>query len=70
MKQKQEMQSRSLYMPESFWKEIDEVAEKEDLSANQVIRRLVSSWLLGILVESKEKQSPMRVMRRRESVCQ
>ena len=60
MKQCQKMQSRSLYMPESIWKEIDETAEKEDLSANQVIRKVLSSWLLGFLVEKDEDKRRAR----------
>lgn len=68
MKQKQEMKTRSLYMPESVWKSIDETAEKEDLSANQVIRRIVNLWLTGFLVKKKEKQSPPRVLRGCERV--
>jgi hypothetical protein len=55
MKTKQEMELRSLYMPKSYWKGIDEVAEKEDLSANQVIRKLVISWLTGMLVIRKDE---------------
>jgi predicted DNA-binding ribbon-helix-helix protein len=45
MKTKQEMISRSIYMPVLYWKSIDTVAENEDLSANQVIRRLVSNLM-------------------------
>ena len=55
MKTKQEMISRSIYMPATYWKGIDETSEKEDLSANQVIRRLVSSWLTGMLVIRKDE---------------
>ena len=42
-------------MPESVWKSIDETAEKEDLSANQVIRRIVNLWLTGFLVKKERK---------------
>ena len=66
MKTKQEMQIRSLYMPSAVWNGIDEIAENEDLSANQVIRKIMSSWLLGFLVEKNERESPMRIVRRRE----
>jgi hypothetical protein len=55
MKTKQEMISRSIYMPSAYWKGIDEAAEKEDLSANQVVRRLVASWLTGFLVLRKDE---------------
>ena len=54
MKSKQEMMSKSIYMPKSLWVEIDKVAAEKDLSANQVIRRLVSSWLMGFLKEDKD----------------
>ena len=68
MKQNQEMKTRSLYMPESVWKSVDETAEKEDLSANQVIRRIMNLWLTGFLVEKKEKSiAPSRRARARNN---
>jgi hypothetical protein len=39
--EKKEMISRSIYMPKELWDRVDEKAEKEDLSANQVVRKLV-----------------------------
>ena len=45
MKTKQEMVSRSLYMPKTYWNEIDKIAESEESSSNTVIRRLVSILL-------------------------
>lgn len=47
MKTKQEMISRSLYMPKTYWTEIDKIAEYEESSSNTVIRRIVSIMLTG-----------------------
>jgi hypothetical protein len=43
-------------MPATYWKGTDETADKEDLSANQIIRRLVAPWLTGILVIRKDER--------------
>ncbi len=41
MKTKQEMESRSVYMPKIYWRAIDDEAEREDSSSNQVIRKAI-----------------------------
>jgi predicted DNA-binding ribbon-helix-helix protein len=42
MKPKQKMEIKSIYMPKGHWEALKAIAEKQDLSVNQVIRRLVS----------------------------
>ena len=54
MKTKQAMSLRSVYMSQSMWAGIDGIADKEDLSSNQVIRRIMGLWLCGQLTEEKD----------------
>jgi len=37
MKEKQEMENRSVYLPKTYWQAIDDEAERDDLSANRVL---------------------------------
>jgi hypothetical protein len=37
----EEMESRSVYMPKTYWQAIDDEAEREDSNANQVIRKAI-----------------------------
>lgn len=46
MKTKQEMIIKSVYMPKKYWDAVDKAAEQEDLSSNQIIRRLIKEKLI------------------------
>lgn len=46
-------------MPRSVWKGIDEKAEEKCLSANQVIRKVLTSWLSGTLIDRLVNDSPI-----------
>lgn len=58
------MSSRSIYMPQSMWNEVDAIGEKEDLSANQVIRRVLGWWFMGLLELKEEEMEDARPVRK------